>query len=95
MALDLDAIRTRCLQADERRDAWCGDELFLDAIPALLAEVERLQRENDALKEDLRGDCASCAHRDESAKSDVCQGCPRPGGAGFGNWKWRGPKLEG
>jgi len=47
-------------------------------------EVAALRRERDALLTDLRGDCASCVHRDAGAKSDVCQTCPRPGGAGFG-----------
>lgn len=55
-------------------------------------KIGRLQRERDALLEDLRGDCASCVHRDAGVKSDVCQTCPRPGGAGFGNWEWRGPQ---
>ena len=76
----------------------------LDAIAERLAayedtgltpdEVAALRRERDALLTDLRGDCASCVHRDENAKSDVCQTCPQPGGAGFGNWEWRGPRED-
>lgn len=76
----------------------------LDAIAERLAayedtgltpdEVAAMRRENDALLEDLRGDCASCVHRDKNAKSDVCQTCPQPGGAGFGNWEWRGPRED-
>lgn len=58
-------------------------------------EVAALRRERDALLTDLRGDCASCVHRDAGVKSDVCQTCPQPGGAGFGNWQWRGPQEEG
>jgi hypothetical protein len=76
----------------------------LDAIVERLAayedtgltpdEVAALRRERDALLTDLCGDCASCVHRDAGVKSDVCQTCPQPGGAGFGNWEWRGPRED-
>lgn len=73
-----------------RREA----EAMANEIVALKAENARLQRERDALLTDLRGDCASCVHRDAGVKSDVCQTCPRPGGAGFGNWEWRGARED-
>jgi hypothetical protein len=87
-------VNERFLSRGKRLAAYEDTGLTPEEVAELKAENARLQRERDALREDLRGDCASCVHRDENAKSDVCQTCPQPGGAGFGNWEWRGPRED-
>jgi len=76
----------------ELSEQKCRDAYFVansrTDIPALLAEVERLQAENAELLGYAKGMCTACAHRKSGSEWDkYCVACLN---SDKSKWQWRG-----
>jgi len=79
------------------RLAYTGRHVIYNEIQGLIAEVERLTRENEALKKDVKenasGICEVCKYENVPAKQDPCAGCaPHRRESHTSRWEWRGIK---